>query len=93
MELPYKRANARVGAIGGTAADRLGTLVSWLVRQQYSVGYVCIVARHAAAFGRWCEGRGVGLDSLADNDIARYQRNRDRCRSRLADSGAQNDRR
>jgi hypothetical protein len=89
MELSYERADARVRAIGGTSADQLGTFVSWLVRQQYSVGYVCIVARHAAAFGRWCEGRGVGLDSLADDDIARYQRNRDRCRSRLADTRRQ----
>jgi integrase/recombinase XerD len=89
VELSYERADARVRAIGGTSAHQLGTFVSWLVRQQHSVGYVCIVARHAAAFGPWCERRGVGLDSLTDDDIARYQRNRDRRRSRRADTRRQ----
>jgi len=89
VELSFESADARVRAIGGTSAQQFSAFVSSLVRQQYSVGYVCIVARHAAAFGRWCQGRGVGLDSLTDDDIARYQSNRARRRSRCADTRRQ----
>ena len=43
-------------AIGGTSAEHLGAFVDSLIVQQYSVSYVCQLARHALAFGRWCEG-------------------------------------
>jgi site-specific recombinase XerD len=38
------------------------------------------------AFGRWCEGRGIGLDALTDDDIKRYQRSRARRRSRCSET-------
>jgi site-specific recombinase XerD len=89
VELSYKAADARVRAIGGASAEHLTAFINSLISQQYSVGYVCIVARHALAFGRWCEGRGIELDALTDNDIARYQRNRARRRSRCAETRRQ----
>ncbi len=89
METSYESADARVRAIGGTAAEHLSAFVAWLGRQQYSAGYACILTRHALAFGRWCEGRGVALDALGDNEIARYQRNRGRRRARCADTRRQ----
>jgi len=51
VELSYESVDARVRAIGGTSAEHLRLFVTWLGSQQYSVGYVCIVARHALAFG------------------------------------------
>ena len=69
VELSYESADARVRAIGGTSAEHLSSFVTWLGGQQYSAGYVCIVARHALAFGRWCEGRGIELDALTDDGI------------------------
>lgn len=89
METSYESADARVRAIGGTAAEHLSAFVTWLGSQQYSAGYACILARHALAFGRWCEGRGVELDALGDNEIARYQCNRGRRRARCADTRRQ----
>ena len=89
MELSYESAEARVRAIGGTSAERLSAFVSSLISQQYSVGYVCIVARHALAFGRWCERRGIELDALIDDDIERYQRNRARRHSRCSETRRQ----
>lgn len=89
MELSYESAEARVCAIGGTSAERLSAFVSSLIRQRYSVGYVCIVARHALAVGRWCKGRGIEFDALTDDDIERYQRNRARRRSRCAETRRQ----
>ena len=89
MELSYESADARVRAIGGTSAEHLRLFVTWLGSQQYSVGYVCIVARHALAFGRWCEGRGIAFDALTDDDIDRYQRSRARLRSRRAETRRQ----
>ena len=82
MEPSYERADARVRAIGGTSAVQLSSFVSWLGSQQYSAGYVCIVARHALAFGRWCEKRDVEVAALTDVDIERFQRSRARRRSR-----------
>ena len=82
MEPSYERADARVRAIGGTSAEHLRSFVIWLAGQQYSAGYACIVARHALAFGRWFEGRGVDVGALSDDDIARYQRSRARRRQR-----------
>jgi integrase/recombinase XerD len=73
VELSYERADARVRAIGGTSAHQLGTH--------------CRQTR--CGLQPWCERRGVGLDSLTDDDIARYQRNRDRRRSRRADTRRQ----
>lgn len=72
MEPSYEIADARVRAIGGTSAKHLGSFVTWLGDQQYSAGYACIVARHALAFGRWCEGRGIDVEALTDDDIERY---------------------
>lgn len=89
MEPSYERADARVRAIGGTSAEQLGSFVTWLGSQQYSAGYACIVARHALAFGRWCENRGIELDALTDDDIEKYQRNRARRRSRCSDTRRQ----
>ena len=89
MKTSYEIADARVRAIGGTAAEHLSAFVTWLGSQQYSAGYACILARHALAFGRWCEGRGVELDALGDNEIARYQCNRGRRRARCADTRRQ----
>jgi len=89
VELSYESADARVRAIGGTSAEHLRLFVTWLGSQQYSVGYVCIVARHALAFGRWCEGRGIAFDALTDDDIDRYQRSRARLRSRRAETRRQ----
>lgn len=48
--------------------------------QQYSAGYVCIVARHALAFGRWCQRRGIEFAAVCDGDIERFQRSRARRR-------------
>ena len=89
MELSYESVDARVRAIGGRSAEHLRLFVTWLGSQQYSVGYVCIVARHALAFGRWCEGRGIAFDALTDEDIERYQRSRARRRSRRAETRRQ----
>src|ERR1044072_7571852 len=73
VEVSYESAEARVRAIGGTTAERLSEFVRSLIGQQYSVGYVCIVARHALAFGRWGERRGIELEALSDEDIERHQ--------------------
>jgi integrase/recombinase XerD len=89
LEPSYERADARVRAIGGTSAEHLSSFITWLCGQQYSVGYGCIVARHALAFGRWREGRGIELDALTDDDIERYQRSRARRRSRCAETRRQ----
>ena len=89
MEHSYEIADARVRAIGGTSAEHLGSFVTWLSNQQYSPGYACIVARHALAFGRWCEGRGIDIDALTDADIERFQRSRARRRSRRPDTRRQ----
>ena len=89
MEVSYESAETRVRAIGGAAAEWLNVFVRSLISQQYSAGYVCIVARHALAFGRWCEGRGIEFDALTDEDIERYQRNRARRRSRCSETRRQ----
>jgi site-specific recombinase XerD len=82
MELSYENADALVRTIGGTSAEHLGAFVSSLIGQQYSVSYVCQLARHALAFGRWCEARKIALHVLSEEHIVRYQRYRRRCRSR-----------
>jgi len=89
LEPSYERADARVRAIGGTSAEHLSSFVSWLGGQQYSAGYVCIVARHALAFGRWCEKRDVEVATLTDIDIERFQRSRARRRSRRPETRRQ----
>jgi integrase/recombinase XerD len=86
MELSYESADGRVRSIGGTSAMHLSAFVGSLIRQQYSVGYVCQLARHALAFGRWCKARGVELSALSDDYIARYQRSRSRRRSRRSET-------
>ena len=89
MKPSYEKADARVRAIGGTSAEHLSSFVTWLGSQQYSAGYACIVARHALAFGRWREGRGIEVDALIDDDIERYQRSRARRRSRRPETRRQ----
>jgi site-specific recombinase XerD len=89
VEVSYESADARVRAIGGTSAELLSEFVRSLSSQQYSVGYACIVARHALAFGRWCEWRGIELDAVTDEHIERYQRNRARRRSRCSETRRQ----
>lgn len=89
MEVSYESADARVRAIGGTSAEHLSSFVAWLGSRQYSAGYVCIVARHALAVGRWCEGRGIDLGALTDDAIERYQRSRARRRSRRPETRRQ----
>ena len=76
MELSYENADALVRSIGGNSAKHLAGFIDLLVEQQYSVSYVCQLARQTFAFGRWCEHRGVSLHALRDDDIARYQRER-----------------
>ena len=61
MELSYENAESLVRSIGGTSAEFLGAFISSLIRQQYSVSYVCVLARHALAFGRWCKRRSFPL--------------------------------
>ncbi|MEO7850932.1 MAG: site-specific integrase [Rubrivivax sp.] len=89
LEPSYERADARVRAIGGTSAEHLSSFVTWLRSQQYSAGYACIVARHALAFGRWCEGHAVEVAALADAHIERFQRSRARRRSRRSETRRQ----
>lgn len=89
MEHSYEIAEARVRAIGGTSAEHLGAFVKWLGGQQYSAGYAWIVARHALAFGRWCEGRGIDLETLTDAEVKCYQRSRARRRSRRPETRRQ----
>ncbi len=89
MEHSYEIADARVRAIGGTSAEYLGSFVAWLGSQQYSAGYACIVARHALAFCRWCEGHGIDVEALTDDDIERFQRSRARRRSRRPETRRQ----
>jgi hypothetical protein len=78
LEPSYEIAEARVRAIGGTSSEHLSSFITWLGSQQYSAGYVCIVARHALAFVRWCEARGIEVPALTDAEIERYQRSRSR---------------
>lgn len=73
MQLSYENADALVRTIGGTSAEHLGAFVGSLIGKQYSVSYVCQLARHALAFGRWCEARDISLYALSENDIVRYQ--------------------
>jgi len=89
MENSYEIADARVRVIGGKSAEHLSSFVTWLGDQQYSAGYACIVARHALAFGRWCEGRGINVEALTDDDIERFQRSRARRRSRRPETRRQ----
>lgn len=89
MESSYERADTRVRAIGGTSAEHLSSFITWLGSQQFSVGYACIVARHALAFGRWGEARGIEVAALTDGEIARYQRSRARRRSRRPETRRQ----
>jgi len=89
LEPSYEIADARVRVIGGTSSEHLSSFVTWLRGQQYSAGYACIVARHALAFGRWCEARGIEVTALTDGEIERYQRSRARRRSRRPETRRQ----
>ncbi len=89
MEPSYERADARVRAIGGTSVEHLRLFVTWLSRQQYSAGYARIVTRHALAFNRWCDGRGVEVAALTDVDVERFQRSRARRRARRPETRRQ----
>ncbi len=86
MELSYENADALVRTIGGTSAEHLGAFVESLIGKQYSVSYVCQLARHALAFGRWCEARTITLHALSEHDIVRYQRCRQQRRSRCLET-------
>jgi len=86
MELSYENADAQVRTIGGTSAEHLGAFVGSLIGEQYSVSYVCQLARHALAFGRWCEARNISLHVLSEDDIVRYQRSRRQRRSRCRET-------
>jgi integrase/recombinase XerD len=86
MELSYENADALVRTIGGTSAEHLGAFVGSLIGKQYSVSYVCQLAQHALAFGRWCEARNISLHALSEDDIARYQRARRQRQSRCLET-------
>lgn len=86
MELSYQSADALVRSIGGKSAEQLGAFIGSLTDEQYSASYVCQLARHALAVGRWCRDRGISLQALTDYDIARYQRYRSRRRSRCSET-------
>jgi len=86
MKLSYENADALVRTIGGTSAEHLGAFVGSLIGKQYSVSCVCQLARHALAFGRWCEARNISLYALSEDDIVRYQRYRRRRRSRCLET-------
>ena len=47
------------------------------------------MARHALAFGRWCEGRSIDIEALTDDDIEQFQRSRARRRSRRPETRRQ----
>jgi site-specific recombinase XerD len=89
LEPSYEIADARVRAIGGTSAEHFSSFIHWLGSQQYSAGYACIVARHALAFGRWCEARSIEVAALTDGQIDGYQRSRARRRSRRPETRRQ----
>jgi hypothetical protein len=89
LEPSYEIANARVRAVGSTSSEHLSSFITWLGGQQYSAGYACIVARHASAFGRWCEAHGIEVSALTDGEIERYQRSRARRRSRRPETRRQ----
>ena len=82
MELSYENAAALVRAIGGPSAEHLGAFVDSLTDEHYSASYVCQLARHALAFGRWCEARNLSLSALNEEAIVRYQRSGRRRQSR-----------
>jgi integrase/recombinase XerD len=86
MELSYENAAAQVRTIGGTSAEHLGAFVGSLIRRQYSASYVCQLARHALAFGRWCEARNISLHISSEENIVRYQRTRQQRRSRCLET-------
>lgn len=86
MELSYENADALVRTIGGTSAEHLGAFVGSLIGKQYSISYVCQLARHALAFGRWCELRNISLHALSEDDIVRYQRSGRQRRSRCLET-------
>jgi site-specific recombinase XerD len=89
VEPSYESAEARVRTIGGTSSEHLSSFVTWLGNHQYSAGYACIVARHALAFVRWCEARGIEVSALTDGEIERYQRSRAWRRLRRPDTRRQ----
>ncbi len=86
MELSYESADALVRTIGGTSAGHLSAFVSSLISKQYSVSFVCQLARQALAFGRWCVARNISLRALSDDDLGRYQRCRRQRRSRCLET-------
>jgi len=86
MELSYENAETLVRSIGGTSAEILAAFVRSLSQRHYSVSYACVLARHALAFGRWCECCGTALSAVGDDDLRRYQRDRSQQRSRCLDT-------
>ena len=86
MELSYEKADALVRTVGGASGEHLGAFVGSLIGKQYSVSYVCQLAKHALAFGRWCEARNISLHALSEDHIVRYQRSRRQRRSRCLET-------
>ena len=86
MELSYEKADALVRTVGGASGEHLGAFVGSLIGKQYSVSYVCQLAKHALAFGRWCEARNISLHALSEDDIVRYQCSRRQRRSRCLET-------
>jgi site-specific recombinase XerD len=86
VEHSYENADALVRAARSATEEPLSEFVSSLIKQQYSVSYVCQLAQHALAFQRWCEDRRIPFHTLKDDDIARYQRFRSRHRSRCSET-------
>ena len=76
MERTYESARALVCRAVGPLAGCLDAYVVWLVSQQYAIDVVYVRARHALAFDRWLDRRGVALSNLDENHISQYQ-----CRS------------
>lgn len=73
MELSYENADALVRTIGDASAEHLDAFVGSLISKKYSVNYVWQLARHALAFGRWCEARDISLRALSVDDVVRYR--------------------
>ena len=73
MELSYENADALVRTIGGASAEHLDAFVGSLISKKYSVNYVWQLARHALAFGRWCEARDISLRALSVDYVVRHR--------------------
>ena len=73
MERTYESAAALVDRATGPLASHLGSFVTSLIDQQYTVSVIYIKVRHALAFDRWLAKRRVVLADLGEVHIERYQ--------------------